>query len=83
MGTLFSTGKMHPAYESSDTGRERQVEIYRPSGEFHLTLRIGEIGEEDAGRGSEVMLDEEGAREVLHGLLAGMGYLGFRTDDMI
>lgn len=82
MGTIFFTSEMHPAYDRTRHGRKRQVEVYRPSGEQYLAFRIGEIDEEDAGGGVEVMLDEAAAREVLSGLIAGMNYLGFKTDDL-
>lgn len=80
MGTLFFTTEMHldGAYGATD---KRQVEVFRPSGEWWLCLRIGELNERDGGRGAAVQLDEAGAREVLQGLLAGMRYLGFNTDE--
>lgn len=83
MGTTFFTSEMHPAYGRTRPARKRQVEVYRPSGEEYLSLRIGDLDEEDAGGGVEVMLDEAGAREVLSGLVAGMNYLGFKTGDLV
>lgn len=83
MGTLFFTDAMHPADGLNEEGISRQVEIFRPSGEDHLTLRIGEPDEEHQGRGASVQLTEAGARDVLQGLIAGMHYLGFKTDDLI
>jgi len=81
MGTSFFTDKLLPAAYPHG-GRRRQVEIYRPSGEQHLELRIGELDEEHQGRGHTVELNEEDARELLSGLLSAMHYLGYRTDDL-
>ena len=80
MGTLFFTDKLMPAAHPHE-GQKRQVEIYRPSGEQHLELRIGELDEEHQGRGHTVELSQENARELLSGLLSAMHYIGFKTDD--
>lgn len=81
MGTSFFTDKMLPAAYPHG-GHKRQVEIYRPSGEQHLELRIGELDEGHQGRGHAVELNEEDARELLSGLISAMHYLGYRTDDL-
>lgn len=83
MGTLFFTDAMHPGDGRGEEGILRQVEIFRPSGEEYLTLRIGEPDEQHQGRGVSVQLTEVGARDLLLGLVAGMHYLGFKTDDLI
>ena len=46
MGTLFFTDAMHPGDGRGEEGILRQVEIFRPSGEEYLTLRIGEPDEQ-------------------------------------
>ena len=81
MGTSFFTDKLMPA-ASPHQGHTRQVEIFRPSGEQHLELRLGELDEEHQGRGYAVELREAEARALLQGLLQAMSYLGFRTDDI-
>ena len=82
MGTNFFTDTLMPAAHPHG-GRTRQVEIFRPSGQPHLELRIGELDEEHQGRGHTVELNEANARELLSGLISAMSYLGFKTDDLI
>jgi hypothetical protein len=75
MGTLFHFDEMLPV--AGEEGGKRQVEIFSPSGQTLLVLRIGEIGDQNMGRGAEVALDKKAARDLLEGLQRAMGYIGF------
>lgn len=80
MGTLFHFDQMLPAEDADATeggGDRRQVEIFRPSGEDYIVLRIGNLNDQHMGSGYAVRLDKAEAVEFLEGTERALGYFGW------
>jgi len=77
MGTNFFYDTMHPTDDVRGEEAERQLEIFRPSGEDHIVIRIGRIGEEHQGAGNSVRIEKRHAQDVLDGLERALGYFGW------
>lgn len=83
MGTLFHFDEVLPAVDGkADAARAdtRQVEIFRPSGEDYIALRIGELNEENMGCGPTVRLNKKEAVALLEGVERALGYFGWLPD---
>ena len=80
MATLFHYDQDLPAVDmqADETGTDkRQVEIFRPSGEEYITLRISELNDQHTGSGPAVRLDREEAIAFLEGVERALGYFGW------
>lgn len=80
MGTLFHFMEMLPSHDAEARaagGGDRQLEVFRPSGETRIDVRIGPLGEAHTGEGPSVSLDEAAAKELHEGLTRAMLYFGW------
>lgn len=77
MGTNFFYDEMHPTEDLRGREAQRQLEIFRPSGEEYIVIRIGNIDQQHAGEGSSVRIDKAHAEELLIGLERALSYFGW------
>lgn len=77
MGTNFFYDEMLPTDDGRAEDAVRQLEIFRPSGENHVCIRIGDIGDQHMGSGPSVLIERKHAEELLEGLERALGYFGW------
>ena len=81
MGTLFHYDEMLPAEDvRGDSGDQRQLEVFRPSGEDYIVLRIGDLNDQHIGSGYAVRLDKDSAVRFLEGAESAFRYFGWIED---
>lgn len=77
MGTHFFYTEMLPARDGEDENSQRQLEIFRPSGENYICIRIGDLGEQDTGSGPTVRIEKQHAEELLDSMERALSYFGW------